>query len=61
MVSSDSQISLAGMQPSDILDVAKAGIEFYEHQRELDNWQQGVRRSKRGHNKQEDHLHLRER
>ena len=22
-------------------------------------WQQGVRRSKRGHNKQEDHLHLR--
>lgn len=26
---------LAGMLPSDILDVAKAGIEFHEHQREL--------------------------
>jgi len=27
---------LAGMCPSDILDVAKAGIEFHQHQRELE-------------------------
>jgi len=32
----EKQLMLAGMRPSDILDVAKAGIEFHEHQRELE-------------------------
>ena len=32
----EKQMMLAGMPPSDILDVAKAGIKFYEYQRELE-------------------------
>ena len=37
---------LAGMHPSDILDVAKAGIQFYEHQRELKVKLMGLRIAK---------------
>jgi len=32
----EKQMMLAGMCPSDILDVAKAGIEFHQHQKELE-------------------------
>jgi len=32
----EKQVMLAGMCPSDILDVAKAGIEFYQHQQEME-------------------------
>lgn len=32
----EKKMMLAGMRPSDILDMAKAGLEFHEHQRELE-------------------------
>jgi len=32
----EKQVMLAGMSPSDILDVARAGIEFYDHQRKME-------------------------
>jgi len=39
----EKQMMLAGMLPSDILDVAKAGIQFYEHQREFEVRLMGLR------------------
>jgi len=44
----EKQLMLAGMQPSDILDVAKAGMEFFEHQRELEVKLMRARISKQG-------------
>ena len=32
----EKQVMLAGMNPSDILDVARAGMEFYDHQRKME-------------------------
>ena len=32
----EKQVKLAGMNPSDILDVARAGMEFYDHQRKME-------------------------
>jgi len=44
----EKQLMLAGMQPSDILDVAKAGIEFYKHQKEFEVKLMRVKISKQG-------------